>query len=533
MKKGRKKAGAKNSTRKTAREKSAKTSLKKKTAKRRQAISRRAKSVSPQKTPAVSIRISKQEDRMTPKDVLSLAKEKKAVMVDFKFMDYPGLWQHFSTPVSELSEALFEDGLGFDGSSIRGWQAIHASDMLVVPDAETAVMDPFTKYPTLSLICNIVDPITKERYSRDPRHIAQKAEAYLKSTGIGDTCYMGPEPEFFIFDDVRFDQNSHEGYYHVDSVEGIWNSGRVENPNLGYKPRHKEGYFPVPPIDSQEDIRTEMVEEMQNVGIYVEKQHHEVATAGQAEIDMRFNPLVKMADQLMYFKYIIKNVAKRHNKTVTFMPKPLFGDNGSGMHTHQSIWKGGKPLFAGDKYAGMSQLALNYIGGILKHAKVIAAFTNPTTNSYKRLTPGFEAPVNLAYSSRNRSASIRIPMYSPSPKSKRIEVRFPDPSCNPYLAFAAMMMAGLDGIENKIDPGQPLDKDIYDMAPEELASVPSMPGSLDEALNNLEADHNFLMKGDVFTKDAIEMWISYKRSKEVDALRLRPHPYEFFLYYDL
>jgi glutamine synthetase len=469
----------------------------------------------------------------TPKDVLKLAKDNKVMMVDFKFMDYPGLWQHFSTPVDELTEALFEEGLGFDGSSIRGWQAIHASDMLVVPDVETAVMDPFTKYPTLSLICNILDPITKERYSRDPRHIAQKAEAYLKSTGIGDTCYMGPEPEFFIFDDVRFDQNSHEGYYHIDSVEGIWNSGRVENPNLGYKPRHKEGYFPVPPIDSQEDIRTEAVLEMQKVGIYVEKQHHEVATAGQAEIDMRFSPLVKMADQLMYFKYIMKNVAKRHNKTVTFMPKPLFGDNGSGMHTHQSIWKGGKPLFAGDKYAGMSQMALNYIGGILKHAKVIAAFTNPTTNSYKRLTPGFEAPVNLAYSSRNRSASVRIPMYSPSPKAKRIEVRFPDPSCNPYLAFAAMLMAGLDGIENKIDPGQPLDKDIYDMAPEELASVPSMPGSLDEALDNLEADHSFLLKGDVFTKDAIEVWLEYKRTKEVDALRLRPHPYEFFLYYDL
>jgi glutamine synthetase len=469
----------------------------------------------------------------TPKDVVKMAKDSKALMVDFKFMDFPGLWQHFSVPVDELTEAIFEEGLGFDGSSIRGWQSIHTSDMLVVPDAETAVMDPFTQYPTLSLICNIVDPITKERYSRDPRFIAQKAESYLKSTGIGDTAFFGPEPEFFIFDDVRFDQNSHEGYYHIDSSEGVWNTGRVENPNLGYKPRHKEGYFPVPPIDSQEDIRTEMCMEMQKVGIYVERQHHEVATAGQAEIDIRFNPLVKCADQVMYFKYIIKNVAKRHNKTVTFMPKPLFGDNGSGMHCHQSIWKGGKPLFHGDQYAGMSQMALHYIGGILKHAKVIAAFTNPTMNSYKRLTPGFEAPVNLAYSSRNRSASIRIPMYSANPKAKRIEVRFPDPSCNPYLAFAAMLMAGLDGIENKIDPGQPLDKDIYDMAPEELASVPSMPGSLEEALDNLEADHSFLLKGDVFTKDAIEKWIDYKRTKEVDALRLRPHPYEFFLYYDI
>ena len=397
---------------------------------------------------------------MTPKDALTLAKENKAMMVDMKFMDYPGLWQHFSIPIDELTEGVFEEGLGFDGSSIRGWQSIHTSDMLVVPDAETAVMDPFTRYPTLSLICNIVDPITKERYSRDPRYIAQKSEAYLKSSGIGDTAFFGPEAEFFIFDDIRFDQNSHSGYYFLDSVEGIWNSGKDEKPNLGYKPRHKEGYFPVPPIDSQEDIRTEMVEEMQKIGIYVERQPHEVATAGQAEIDIRFNPLVKCADQLMYFKYIIKNVAKRHNKTVTFMPKPLFGDNGSGMHTHQSIWKGGKPLFAGDKYAGLSQMALNYIGGILKHAKVIAAFTNPTTNSYKRLTPGLEAPVNLAYSSRNRSASIRIPMYSANPKAKRAEVRFPDPSCNPYLAFAAMLMAGFDGIEKKIEPGQPLDKGI-------------------------------------------------------------------------
>ena len=379
-----------------------------------------------------------------------------------------------------------------------------------------------------------MDPITKERYSRDPRYIAQKAEAYLKSTGIGDTCYMGPEPEFFIFDDVRFDQNSHEGYYHIDSSEGIWNSGRVENPNLGYKPRHKEGYFPVPPIDSpgghplrdggrrcRRSASTSSASTMK-----WRPPARPRSTSGSA-------PWSSAPTRSCIFKYIIKNVAKRHNKTVTFMPKPLFGDNGSGMHTHQSIWKGGKPLFAGDEYAGMSQMALHYIGGILKHAKVIAAFTNPTMNSYKRLTPGFEAPVNLAYSSRNRSASVRIPMYSANPKTKRIEVRFPDPSCNPYMAFAAMLMAGLDGIENKIDPGQPLDKDIYDMAPEELASVPSMPGSLEEALDNLEADHDFLMKGDVFTKDAIEMHINYKRTKEVDALRLRPHPYEFFLYYDI
>ncbi len=470
---------------------------------------------------------------MTPKEVLEMAKKNKAVMFDMKFMDFPGLWQHFSCPIDELTEDIFKDGLGFDGSSIRGWKSINTSDMLVVPDADTAVMDPFTEYPTISLICNVVDPITKEKYTRDPRYIAQKAEAYLKSSKIADIAYFGPEAEFFIFDDVMFDQTPNSGYYFVDSVEGIWNSGREEGPNLGYKPRHKEGYFPVPPTDSQEDIRTEMVLEMQKVGIYVERQHHEVATAGQAEIDMRFNSMLKMADQLMYFKYIIKNVAKRNGRTVTFMPKPLFGDNGSGMHTHQSLWKGGKPLFAGNEYAGLSKMALWYIGGILKHAPALAALTNPTTNSYKRLVPGFEAPVNLAYSGRNRSASIRIPMYSPSPKAKRVEVRFPDPSCNPYIAFAAMLMAGLDGIENKIDPGSPLDKDIYDLAPEELANVPSMPGSLEDALDNLENDHDFLMKGDVFTEDVIETWISYKRSKEVDALRLRPHPYEFFLYYDI
>jgi glutamine synthetase len=470
---------------------------------------------------------------MTPKDVIKMAQENKAVMVDFKFLDFPGIWQHFAAPIDELKEEIFEEGLGFDGSSIRGWQAIHTSDMLVIPDPSTAIMDPFTQFPTLSLICNIVDPITKEFYSRDPRYIAQKAEAYLKSTGIGDTAYFGPEAEFFIFDDIRFDQNSRCGYYFVDSIEGIWNSGREENPNLGYKPRHKEGYFPVPPTDSLEDMRTEMVIEMQKCGIYVEKEHHEVATAGQGEIDMRFDSLVKMADSLMLFKYIIKNVARRHNKTVTFMPKPLFGDNGSGMHTHQSIWKNGKPTFAGSGYAGLSELALYYTGGILKHAKALAAITSPTTNSYKRLTPGFEAPVNLAYSARNRSAAIRIPTYSASPKAKRIEVRFPDPSCNPYLAFAAMLMAGLDGIENKINPGEPLDKDIYELGPEELASVPTMPASLEEALDHLEENHEFLMKGNVFTEDALETWISYKRSKEVDALRLRPHPYEFFLYYDI
>jgi glutamine synthetase len=470
---------------------------------------------------------------MTPKDVMVFAAEQGTKMVDFKFMDFPGIWQHFSVPISELEEASFEEGFGFDGSSIRGWQPIHASDMLVIPDANTAIMDPFMKEPTLSLICNIFDPITKEKYSRDPRHIAQKAEAYLKFTGIGDTAYFGPEAEFFIFDDVRFDSGSNFGYYHLDSVEGIWNSGREECPNLGYKPRYKEGYFPVPPTDSYQDLRTEMVLALQQVGINVECQHHEVATAGQAEIDMKFAPLVQMGDQLNWFKYILKNVAWRNQRTVTFMPKPLYGDNGSGMHTHVSIWKEGKPLFAGDRYAGISEMALFAIGGILKHARALCAITNPTTNSYKRLVPGYEAPVNLAYSSRNRSAAVRIPMYSASPKAKRLEFRTPDPSCNGYLAFSAILMAVLDGIEKRIDPGEPLDRDIYALSPEELANVPSAPGSLDEALAALEADNEFLLKGDVFTPDVIETWVDYKRTKEVDAVRLRPHPHEFMLYFDI
>jgi glutamine synthetase len=468
----------------------------------------------------------------TAKDAIKLAKDRKAAAVDFKFLDFLGTWQHFTTPVSELEEDIFESGLGFDGSSIRGWQPINASDMLVIPDPSTAVMDPFMAHPTLSLICNIVDPITKEEYSRDPRNIARKAEAYLKSTGIGDAAYFGPEPEFFIFDDIRFDQNEHSGYYYVDSVEGRWNSGREEHPNLGYKPRYKEGYFPVPPLDSQQDLRAEMVLAMESVGLRVEKQHHEVATAGQAEIDLRFLPLVKMGDALMWYKHCVKNVARRHGKTATFMPKPIFGDNGSGMHVHQSIWKGEKPLFAGNGYGGMSELAMHYIAGILKHAPALCAFVAPTANSYRRLVPGFEAPVNLAYSSRNRSAACRIPMYSPSPKAKRIEVRFPDPSCNGYMAFAAMLMAGLDGIERRLDPGDPLDKDIYALTPEELKDVPSVPGSLPDALAALAKDHDFLLKGDVFTEDVIETWLEYKRTKEVDPLRLRPHPYEFALYYD-
>ncbi len=469
---------------------------------------------------------------MTAKEVLQFAKEKKIEVIDLKFVDFPGTWQHFSIPTRELTEDVFEEGLGFDGSSIRGWQAIQASDMLVMPDPKTAVVDPFSQKPALSLVCNIVDPLTKERYSRDPRNISQKAEAYLKTTGLGDTAFFGPEPEFFIFDGVRFDQNSHESYYHVESREGIWESGRADIPNLGYKPRHKEGYFPVPPTDALQDIRNEMVAMMEVMGLSIERQHHEVATAGQAEIDIRFSPLTSMADQVMIYKYVVKNVAVKYGKTATFMPKPLFGDNGSGMHVHQSIWKAGKPLFAGKGYAGLSDMCLYYIGGILKHAPALCAFVAPTTNSYKRLVPGYEAPVNLAYSSRNRSASVRIPMYSESPKAKRIEVRFPDPSCNPYLAFAAMLMAGLDGIQNKIHPGEPLDKNIYDLPPSELKKVPSVPSSLDQALKALEKDHEFLMKGDVFTDDVIETWIEYKTKAEYDAVRLRPHPYEFFLYYD-
>jgi len=469
---------------------------------------------------------------MTPKEVMDLIKGKNIEIVDLKFQDFPGTWQHFSIPISEVTPDIFDEGLGFDGSSIRGWQAIHASDMMVVPEPVTAIVDPFTERPTLSMICNIVDPVTRERYSRDPRHIADKAESYLKSTGIGDVAYFGPEAEFFILDGVRFDQNAHCGFYYVESEEGIWESGSDRGPNLGHKPRHKEGYFPVAPTDSQQDIRTEMILEMEKAGIQVEKHHHEVATAGQAEIDMRYDSLTRMADKMMLYKYICKNVALRYGKTVTFMPKPIFGDNGSGMHTHQSIWKAGQPLFAGNKYAGISDTCLYYIGGILKHAPALCGFVAPTTNSYKRLVPGFEAPVNLAYSSRNRSAGVRIPLYSPSPKAKRIEVRFPDPSCNPYLAFAAMLMAGLDGIQNKIDPGEPLDKNLYDLPPEELAKVPSCPASLEASLDAMEKDQEFLTKGNVFTQDVIDTWLDYKRTKECDPVRLRPHPYEFALYYD-
>jgi glutamine synthetase len=471
---------------------------------------------------------------MTPKEVLTLIREKEVKAIDLRFVDLPGTWQHFTIPPHHLEETTFQEGLGFDGSSIRGWQAINESDMLVIPQAETAFIDPFFKETTLVLICSIQDPLTRQDYSRDPRYIARKAVNYMKASGIADTAFFGPELEFFVFDSARFDQNQYSGYYFLDSAEGAWNSGREEpGGNLGYKIRYKEGYYPVPPTDTLQDLRTEMMLNLIGVGIDVEAQHHEVATGGQCEIDMKFSPLVEMGDKVMKYKYVVKNTAKKYGKTVTFMPKPLFQDNGTGMHVHTSLWKNNVNLFAGSGYAGLSDMALHAIGGLLKHAPAICAISNPTTNSYKRLVPGYEAPVNLAYSRRNRSASIRIPMYSTSPKSKRIEFRCPDPSANPYLTFAAMLMAVIDGIKNKSNPGEPLDKDIYDLEPEELAKVPQAPGSLEAALANLEKDHAFLLQGDVFTKDVIETWISYKRTREVDPMRLRPHPYEFYLYYDV
>jgi glutamine synthetase len=465
---------------------------------------------------------------MDAKALKDYAQTRGAKMIDCKFVDFLGTWQHITYPIDRLEDGL-ENGFGFDGSSIRGWKAINSSDMLMMPDAASGVMDPFLQTPTLSLICDAVDPITREPYSRCPRSLAKRAVKYLESTGLADKAYFGPEAEFFVFDSVKYEEKMHTASYTVDSEEGAWNSGQS---GLGYKPRVKGGYFPASPVDTLTDIRTLMVLTMQAVGIEVETHHHEVATAGQCEIDMKYNELVKMADQVMWYKHIVKNVAKAHGKTATFMPKPLYGDNGSGMHTHQSLWKNERPLFAGDGYAGLSDMALFYIGGLLKHAGAICAFANPTTNSYRRLVPGYEAPVNLAYSARNRSASIRIPMYSPSPKAKRLELRSPDPSCNPYLAFAAMMMAGLDGIENRIHPGEPLDKDIYSLSPEELALVPTVPGSLDRSLDALRADHEFLLKGDVFSHDLLEAWQGYKHENEVDHVRLRPCPSEFYLYYD-
>jgi glutamine synthetase len=468
----------------------------------------------------------------TPKEFFAFAKRHKAEMVDLKFCDMLGTWQHCSFPTETWNAATFKNGVGFDGSSIRGWQGIHVSDMLAIPDVTTTVVDPFFKEPTVSVIADIVDPVTKQDYTRDPRHVARKGIEYLKKTRIADTCYIGPEPEFFIFDEVRYEQTQHRGLYQIDSVEAAWNTARFEEPNLGYKPSYKGGYFPVSPTDTYHDLRGEMVAEMRKVGIVVEAHHHEVGTAGQGEIDMQYSPRINMADHFMWFKYIIKNVAKRNGKTVTFMPKPIFDDNGSGMHTHISFWKQGKPLFAGRKYAGLSQQALYAVGGLLKHAPTVLAFAAPTSNSYRRLVPGFEAPTNLAMSARNRSAAVRIPMYSDNPKAKRIEFRCPDPSSNGYLMFTAIMMAMIDGIKNKISPGEPLDRDIYEMTADELIDTPQTPKSLGEAMQALADDHRFLLQGDVFTEDLIETWIEYKVENELDPLRLRPHPYEFFLYYD-
>jgi glutamine synthetase len=472
------------------------------------------------------------ENIKTPKDFFAMAKKHDAEMVDLKFVDLLGTWQHCSFPIDTWDDGTFEEGVGFDGSSIRGWQDIHQSDMLAIPDITTAQLDPFFLEPTVSVLANIVDPISKEPYSRDPRHVTHKAIEYLKKTGIADTCYIGPEPEFFIFDEIRFEQRQNMGFYQIDSIEGAWNTNRIEEPNLGYKPSYKGGYFPVSPTDTYHDLRGEMTNTMRRLGIVVEAHHHEVGTAGQSEIDMKFADLQRMADQFMWYKYIIKNVAKRHGKTVTFMPKPIYEDNGSGMHTHFSLWKDGQPLFAGDQYAGLSQMALHGIGGLLKHAAAVLAFAAPTTNSYRRLVPGFEAPVNLAYSQRNRSAAVRIPMYSENPKAKRFEFRCPDPSCNGYLMFSALMMAVLDGIENELDPGEPLDVDIYKLSASERAATPKVPASLEEALNVLEEDHEFLTKDGVFTEDLIQTYIDYKIENELNEMALRPHPFEFFLYYD-
>ena len=470
----------------------------------------------------------------TASEILKKIQDENIQMIDLKFIDLPGTWQHLTVFQDQIDEDSFESGVAFDGSSIRGWKAINESDMMMVPDPNTAWIDPFMAEPTLSLICTIKEPRTGELYSRCPRAIAYKAIDYLKASGLGDTAYFGPEAEFFVFEDVRFDQTENKGFYYVDSVEGRWNSGAVEaGGNKGYKPGYKQGYFPVSPTDTLQDIRTEMLLTMAACGVPIEKHHHEVASGGQCELGFRFADLISAADYLMTYKYCIKNVGKKHGKTITFMPKPLFNDNGSGMHTHQSIWNDGEPLFAGDGYAGLSQMALHYIGGILKHAPAILAFSNPSTNSYKRLVPGFEAPVNLAYSQGNRSASVRIPLAGDSPKAKRLEFRCPDATANPYLAFAAMLCAGIDGIKNQIDPGDPLDVDIYELSPEELAKIPSTPGSLEDALEALEADNDFLTTGGVFTQDFIENWITYKLDTEVNPMRLRPHPYEFALYYDV
>ncbi len=467
-------------------------------------------------------------------EVLEFIATQSVQFVDVRFCDLPGIVQHFTVPAEAFDRKVFVDGLMFDGSSIRGFQQIHESDMLLLPDVTTAYIDPFRQLKTLNLTFFVHDPLTGEPYTRDPRNIARKAEDYLRGSGIGDTAYFGPEAEFYIFDSARFETSPSAGYYFIDSIEGAWNTGRVEvGGNLAYKPRYKGGYFPVPPMDHFTDLRSAMVRGLIDCGVEVEMHHHEVGTAGQAEIDMRFDSLLKMADKLMTYKYVLKSVARAHGKTVTFMPKPLFDDNGSGMHCHQSLWKDGVPLFYDEVgYAGLSDIGRYYIGGLLKHAPSLLAFTNPTTNSYHRLVPGFEAPINLVYSQRNRSACVRIPITGANPKAKRAEFRVPDPSCNPYLAFAAMVMAGIDGIKNKVEPPEPVDKDLYELPPDEAAAVQQVPGSLEQVLDTLEADHDYLLDGGVFTPDLIETWIDFKRTNELNPIRLRPHPHEFELYFD-
>lgn len=468
-----------------------------------------------------------------PEELLRYLSTEGVKFVDVRFCDLPGVMQHFTVPVESFDEAVFTDGLAFDGSSIRGFQQIHESDMLLLPDAATAFVDPFRVEKTLALNFFIHDPFTREAYSRDPRNVAKKAETFLASSGVADTAYFGPEAEFYVFDSIRYDTNAHEGYYHIDSIEGAWNTGAT-GPNLGYKPGYKGGYFPVPPVDHYADLRDAMVSRLLEVGIQVERAHHEVGTAGQAEINYRFSTLLHAGDTLQLFKYIVKNTAWVAGKTATFMPKPLFGDNGSGMHTHQSLWLGGEPLFYDETgYAGLSDTARWYVGGLLHHAASLCAFTNPTVNSYRRLVPGFEAPVNLVYSQRNRSACTRIPVTGTNAKAKRVEFRVPDPSSNPYLAFAAMLMAGLDGIKNKMEPPEPIDKDLYDLPPDEFASVTQVPGSLPEVLDALEADHEYLLEGGVFTPDLIATWTDWKRANEIDPIRLRPTPHEFALYFDV
>jgi glutamine synthetase len=470
---------------------------------------------------------------VTPKEVLAWIRQEAVRAVDLRFMDFPGSWKHFTIPSERLDEASFEDGFGFDASSVRGWQQINESDMLVLPVSESAFIDPFRQERTLNMFCNILDPITREDYTRDPRNVARKAEVYMRSTGIADTAFFGPELEFFVFDDVRFDQTRNSAFYYLDSNEGQWNTGKSQEPNLGHKIRYREGYFPCPPSDSHHDLRSEMMRCMIDSGIQVEGHHHEVASGGQGEIDLRYDSLVRMADAVLKYKYIVKSVAHKNGKTATFMPKPIYEDNGSGMHVHTSLWQDGRNLFAGSSYAGISELGMHAIGGLLKHARALSAITNPTTNSYKRLVPGFDAPTTISYSSRNRSAAVRIPVYSARPQARRIEYRCPDGSANPYLAFSAMLMAMLDGVINRIDPGEPLDRNIYDLGPEVLKGLPGLPLSLEEALLALEVDHDFLMRGDVFTEDVLSTWIRDKREQEVNAIRTRPHPFEFHLYYDV